>query len=175
MPKTYKKNVMIRAAVRYVHREGGRKKGVIIIKAYGEDQGDAASDGLGTVQDGLVAQPELLVAGGILPADDGRAEQEDLDALAGGQRGSDATGVVVDAHRGLGEGLLCPGGQRGRLVGAVDHVCCCWPFSFFLLLLLLLEWLHSFEWRYVEEREQAAVSEGGLASSVLFWLCVKEA
>jgi len=85
---------------------------------YRENDRNATSDGLRAVQLRGVAHPQILRPAGGLPADDGGAEQQDLDALAGGQARNDLRVVDVD------DGLRHLGGWRvdgGRLVGAIDH------------------------------------------------------
>lgn len=42
-------------------------------RAHGEDQRDTAACGTRAIQFGGFAEPQLLVAGGVLPADDGGA------------------------------------------------------------------------------------------------------
>lgn len=87
---------------------------------HGEDQRDAASHGLAPVELGGVREPHALVAGAALPADDGRAEQQDIDALARGQHGAHAAVVVGDV--GLGLRGQARGRQCGGLVGTVNHL-----------------------------------------------------
>lgn len=82
---------------------------------YGKDKRDAASDGLRAVENGLVAEEEVLPAVGGLPRDDGCAVQEDFDTLAGGQSGSDAGIVIGDGD--LRGGLDGRNGNSGRLLG----------------------------------------------------------
>ena len=87
---------------------------------YRKHDGDPAPGSAGAVQLGGVAQPQLLVARGVPPAQDGGPVEEDVDALARRQLGDDA-GV------GVGEGDLSlrrrawRGGERGRLVRSVNH------------------------------------------------------
>lgn len=90
-------------------------------KAYREDQWDTAPNSLAPVQHGLITQPEFLAATCIFPANDCGTVEQDDDSLAGGKRGGDTASIVVNAHRSLGNLLLCCGGQRRGLVGAVDH------------------------------------------------------
>jgi hypothetical protein len=59
-------------------------------KTYREHNWNTPPHGAAAVQLGRLAQPQLLVAGGILPAEHGRAVEEHLDALARGQLGRDA-------------------------------------------------------------------------------------
>lgn len=58
---------------------------VLVVVTYREDEGNAAADCLGAVENGGLAQPEVLHAGGGLPAGDGGAMEHDLDAFAGGE------------------------------------------------------------------------------------------
>lgn len=90
------------------------------VSAHGEDEGNATADGLGSVEGGSLAEPEAFGTSGVLPAQDGCAVQQDLDALAGGQAGSDAGVVVGDVDLGLGR-QAGGGGQSRGLVRAVDH------------------------------------------------------
>lgn len=57
---------------------------------------------LGAIKLGVLAEPQLLIARGILPAQYGSAKKQHLDALAGGQRGRDARVAVGDVDLGLG-------------------------------------------------------------------------
>jgi len=84
----------------------------------GEDEGDAAADGLGAVELGGGGEPELLGARAILPADDGGAVEKHLDGVAGGEDGGDAGVVVGGGYLGL-RGEAGSGGQGGGTVGAV--------------------------------------------------------
>lgn len=103
---------------------GGGRVGVGGGAEDGEDEGDAAADGLGAVKDGGLGEPEAVCAGGGFPREDGGTVEEDLDGLAGGEGGGDAGVVVGDVDGGLGR-EAGRGGQGGGLVGPVDHVCCC--------------------------------------------------
>lgn len=84
-----------------------------------KDDRYAAAYGLATVQRSLLAHPQVLAAITVLPAGDGGAVQQDLDALAGGQAGGDLGVVCRDVDRRLGR--IGDGRNGGRLVGAVDH------------------------------------------------------
>lgn len=96
---------------------GERAGGVVVGRRGpedGEDDGDAAADGLAAVEGGGAAEPEALAAV-VFPGDDGCAVEEDGDAVAGGEGGGDAVAVGVD------DGLRarCGGGDGGGFVGAV--------------------------------------------------------
>lgn len=87
---------------------------------HGEDEGDAAADGLGAVELGGVAEPELFSTEGVLPAGDGGAVQEDRDALSGGEDSADGGVVGGDGDEGLWREAR-GGGEGGGAVGAADH------------------------------------------------------
>lgn len=89
-------------------------------EAYRKDEGNAAADGLGAVELGGVAQPQLLVARGILPADDGGAVEENFEGLAGGEGGDDLCVVVGEVDLGLW-GQSGGGGEGRGLVRSVYH------------------------------------------------------
>ena len=84
----------------------------------GEDDGDAAADGLAAVEGGGAAEPKAFAAA-VFPGDDGCAVEEDGDAVAGGEGGGDAVAVGVD------DGLRAcrRGGDGGGFVGAVCSEC----------------------------------------------------
>ena len=60
-----------------------------------------APNSLTPIRLGPLAQPQLLVTRAILPADDRRAKQQYLDALAAGKHGRHAVVGVRDCHLGL--------------------------------------------------------------------------
>lgn len=101
---------------------GERAGGVVVGRRGaedGEDDGDAAADGLAAVEGGGTAEPEALGAA-VFPRDDGCAVEEDGDAVAGGEGGGDAVAVGVD------DGLrACRGGGDGG--GFVGSVCSGYP------------------------------------------------
>ncbi|KAL2112535.1 hypothetical protein VUR80DRAFT_7273 [Thermomyces stellatus] len=102
------------AVLRQLAPRGGRPED-------GEDERDAAADGLGAVEGGGGGEEEVLARTGgrrRLPRGHGRAVEEDLDGVAGGERGGDG-GVGVGGLR-LGLGRRAGGrGDGGRAVGAV--------------------------------------------------------
>jgi hypothetical protein len=89
--------------------------------AYWEYQWDAATDGLASVEDGLVAQKHVLAAVGILPADDRGTVEQDLDSVARGQGSNHSRSVVRDTDERSWSGR--GDGDGGWLGGAFDHVC----------------------------------------------------
>lgn len=89
---------------------------------YGKDEGDAAANSFGAVEDSSFAQPELLLARCSLPARHSGAKQPDLDALAGGKHGRDGGIVIRGADLGL-RGQPRRRGQGGGLVGSINHGC----------------------------------------------------
>jgi hypothetical protein len=88
----------------------------------GEDERDAAAHCFRAVEVRRLAQEELLVPRGILPADDGGAVEQDLDGFAGGQDGGDARVGVRDVHLCLRCEPGRDGVEGGRFLGTVDHV-----------------------------------------------------
>lgn len=87
---------------------------------YREDEGDTATNCLGAVEGGSLAQPETIVSGAIFPAQNCGAVEKNLDGLTSRQRGSDTGVVVGDGDLRLRREAGC-GGQSRRLVGAVNH------------------------------------------------------
>lgn len=87
-----------------------------------KDEWDTTSDGLGPVELGDIAKPELLVASPILPANDGGAIEKNINTFASRQRGRDAAGVMADVDLRLRREAGCCG-QSHRLVRAVNHGC----------------------------------------------------
>ena len=63
------------------------------VLTYRKDDWNATPYRLAPIQLGRIAQPQVLRAIGALPAYDGRAKQQDLDALTCWQLGDD-TGVM---------------------------------------------------------------------------------
>jgi hypothetical protein len=88
---------------------------------HGKHQRDTPAHGLRAVELAGLGEPELLGAGLVLPADHGRAIQQNLDALARRQDGGHFLVAVGDAHLRLGRQPRGRG-ERGGFVGAVDHV-----------------------------------------------------
>jgi hypothetical protein len=64
-------------------------EGFRVNRTYREDEGNASPSGPRAVELRILAEPELLIARGILPAEDGGTVEQDLDGLAGGQLGRD--------------------------------------------------------------------------------------
>lgn len=95
----------------------------------GEDEGDAAADGLGAVEGGGGGDEEVLARGGGGPGGDGRAVEEDGDGVARGEGGGYA-GVVVGC---LDLGGLRGGRSRVECCGAVGAVHCGGLFFYSLL------------------------------------------
>lgn len=65
-----------------ISRKSSRRRAVPV--AYRKDNGDASPHPLGAVQLGGLAQPQLLIAGRVLPAQDGGAKEQHLNTLARG-------------------------------------------------------------------------------------------
>lgn len=95
-----------------------------LLEAHREHDRHASPHRLAAVERGLVAQPQVLRLAAIaLPAGDGGAEQQHVDALAGRQR-RNHLGARAGAHNvdlGLGAGGIGSLERRGA-VGALDHV-----------------------------------------------------
>jgi hypothetical protein len=87
-----------------------------------EDNGNPAANWFRAVELGRLAHPQLLDAGASLPADDGGTEQQDLDAVTGGQNGRDLGVAIRDGNLGLW-GQAGRRSQSGGLVGSVNHAC----------------------------------------------------
>lgn len=98
-----------------------RKKTKLSRETYRKHQRDTAPHRLGAVELGRLAQPELLVAGRVLPAQHRGAVQQHDDALARGQLGRDARVAVRDGDLGLRREVGRGGESRG-LVWSVNHV-----------------------------------------------------
>lgn len=64
------------------------------IASYRENKGDSTANRLRAVELGCFTEPQLLVASGVLPADDSGTVEQDLDALASRQDGRDARVAV---------------------------------------------------------------------------------
>lgn len=97
-------------------------------KTHGKANGHAPPHSLTPIQHGLLTQPQILPALGILPRDDGGTVEQHADGFAGGERSRDAVVGRGELHRGLRVGGLPRRGDGGGAVGAVDHsvrMCCC--------------------------------------------------
>lgn len=92
-------------------------------ETYGEDDGNASSNGFAARYIGLVTQPQVLrLAAVTLPAQDGSSKQEDLDAVARGQRRNHLLAAALSFNVDLSSGSRGCRRAYGRgAVCAVDH------------------------------------------------------
>jgi hypothetical protein len=92
-----------------------------VLYTYRENNRNTPSDSLASISLRLFANPQLLPALRILPADDGSSEQEDLEALSRRKHGRHTVVGVRDCY-------LCLWGEawrrreRGGFLWTVDHL-----------------------------------------------------